>query len=232
MGSSTNGEPECIRLGPGETLAQRRIMEVLTSSVKRRVLAHLITDGPLTAKDLATRLGVSLPTVLEHLELLVASGLVRVEGSPLSGKRYAIAVGCVDMRVSIKNHARSDEDALRRLAIEYLRSAGRGIKLPVRVREVARRLGVDRHTAAQVAALLNNDPSLISGELEHQVEEALSTSRPKTLSELARELGVDASVVAMVVMKLVETGRVQFAGGGVVKRPSMDGKDKRLTGSR
>ena len=220
----TNFSPDnCLDLGVEEVIEQRRVMEVLTSSVKRRILWHLLKEGPLAAKDIASKLGVSLPTALEHLETLVASGLVSVEEGVLSGKKYRATAECVKMVISIPNHARSDEDAVRGLARAYVaRKLEEGsLRLPISVRDVARVLGIDRRTAAQVAGLLNNELSILEEAVEPLVLETLRNNGSMSISELSRKLGVDTGIITLAVTSLAQKGSLAFTPTGevtIVKR--------------
>lgn len=54
----------------------QRIFEALASQVRREVLLQL-TDGPLTAGEIAARFHLSKPTMSQHLSVLQVAGLVR-----------------------------------------------------------------------------------------------------------------------------------------------------------
>src|SRR5437763_16413508 len=47
------------------------------SDPSRRVMVERLSRGPLSVSDLAKPLDMSLPAVLQHLQVLEASGLVR-----------------------------------------------------------------------------------------------------------------------------------------------------------
>jgi DNA-binding transcriptional ArsR family regulator len=49
------------------------------SDPTRRVMVERLSGGPVTVSDLARPLPMSLPAVMQHLQVLEASGLVRSE---------------------------------------------------------------------------------------------------------------------------------------------------------
>lgn len=55
-----------------------RAFQALSDPVRRGMLARL-ASGPASVSDLAQPLSISLPAVLQHLQLLETSGLIRSE---------------------------------------------------------------------------------------------------------------------------------------------------------
>lgn len=74
------------RNAPGRILRQMlnystsldRLFQALADPTRRRVVERL-TRGPASVSELAEPLSMSLPSVMQHLEVLEASGLVRSE---------------------------------------------------------------------------------------------------------------------------------------------------------
>ena len=60
--------PPAALVSAGQALADQRRLRVL----------HMLSDRPLTAQEIATRLGVGLTTLLHHLALVRSAGLVSV----------------------------------------------------------------------------------------------------------------------------------------------------------
>ncbi len=211
---------DCLVLGPGDVERQLKVMEVLTSSVKRSILGLLArSPGGLAAKEIAESLGVSLPTVLEHLESLVSSGLVRLEDRGRRSKVYKLVVDCIQMRIELKQYYSLGEDSLKELALRFLeeklsQEKGR-LSIPVGVREVARVLGLDRRTAARVAMIINRDRSLVTSLLEPRLLKLLSEKPLTSVAEVAERLSVDNSIAALLVMELVERGLVTTGPRGI-----------------
>jgi ArsR family transcriptional regulator, arsenate/arsenite/antimonite-responsive transcriptional repressor len=56
----------------------RRVFEVLSPQVRRKILAYL-AEAELTAGEIAGRFNISKPSVSQHLTVLEAAGLVRSE---------------------------------------------------------------------------------------------------------------------------------------------------------
>ncbi len=59
--------------GYGDVLEE---MTLLSNPTRKAIVYLLATEGPLTLKEIATRLGLSPSTVLEHLRRLRASGII------------------------------------------------------------------------------------------------------------------------------------------------------------
>lgn len=59
--------------------ADRTVMNALRRKYSRRILAHLLTDGPLSTTDLSGRLDKARSTVSWHLSNLADAGLVTKE---------------------------------------------------------------------------------------------------------------------------------------------------------
>jgi predicted transcriptional regulator len=54
----------------------RTVMNALRREYSRRILAHLLTDGPLSTSELSDRVGKAQSTVSWHLSKLAEAGLV------------------------------------------------------------------------------------------------------------------------------------------------------------
>lgn len=59
--------------------ADRTVMNALRRTYSRRIIAHLLADGPLSTSDLAERIDKSDSTVSWHLSKLAEAGLVEKE---------------------------------------------------------------------------------------------------------------------------------------------------------
>lgn len=59
--------------------ADRMVMNALRREYSRRVLAHLLTDGPLSTTELSNRIDKAQSTVSWHLSKLAEAGLVTKE---------------------------------------------------------------------------------------------------------------------------------------------------------
>ena len=63
---------------PNYTLQLDRLFHALADPARRAVVARL-TEGPASVSELAGPLAMSLPSVVQHLHVLEASGLIRSE---------------------------------------------------------------------------------------------------------------------------------------------------------
>lgn len=58
---------------------ERAVMNALRRTYSRRIIAHLVADGPLTTSELSDRIDKSRSTVSWHLSKLTEAGLVTKE---------------------------------------------------------------------------------------------------------------------------------------------------------
>ncbi|MFB6202472.1 MAG: winged helix-turn-helix transcriptional regulator [Halorhabdus sp.] len=70
--------------------ADRAVMNALRREYSRRILAHLLADGPLSTTELSDRIGKARSTVSWHLSNLADAGLVTKERAGRSVE-YAVA---------------------------------------------------------------------------------------------------------------------------------------------
>ncbi len=213
---------ECLDVS--DVIRARSIIGVLASSAKRRILSMLLEAGErgLTAKDIAVRLGVSLPTVLEHMDSLVESGLVEVkrEGISVRGSKvYRIKYECVRVNVRLNDYVGVGDTLIEELASRYIAEKRRTSILPSKpnVRDVVKTLGIDRETALMVVAKIASNHEWLVDQLALEALEVLRTS-PASIRELAAKLRVDYALAALVASKLIEEGRAVASNGRLVVR--------------
>jgi DNA-binding transcriptional ArsR family regulator len=63
---------------PNQSAALDRMFHALADPTRRAVVARL-SRGPASVSELAKPLSMSLPSVVQHLQVLEASGLIRTE---------------------------------------------------------------------------------------------------------------------------------------------------------
>ena len=69
---------DTVRRVPSDTAALDRTFQALANPSRRSIVARL-TRGPASVSELAAPLTMTLPTVVQHLDVLQRSGLVRTE---------------------------------------------------------------------------------------------------------------------------------------------------------
>lgn len=90
-----------LRHMPNQHVALDRVFRALADPT-RRVMVERLTQGPASVSELAKPLSIALPSVLQHLQVLEASGLIRsekigrvrtchIEPSPLTVAEHWIA---------------------------------------------------------------------------------------------------------------------------------------------
>ncbi len=199
-------------------LKARSVIGVLASSAKRRILSMLLESAQgLTAKEIAVKLGVSLPTILEHMDNLIDSGLVEVEQRGMGirgGKVYRIKYECIRISLRLDEYVRGGEALVDELAARYVTEKRRRgvLSSKPQVRDVAKTLNVDRETALMIAArIVSNQDWLV----EQLISEALEVLRggPAGIRDLASKLRVDYALAALVASKLIEDGKAVARDG-------------------
>jgi predicted ArsR family transcriptional regulator len=95
---------------------------------RHRVAGSLLAEGPATASDLATRLGISATAVRRHLDSLMADGLVEASERPPYGPQPARRRGRPARTFSLTENGRSqfpaDYDDLANAAVAFVRTIG------------------------------------------------------------------------------------------------------------
>ncbi len=210
---------ECLEVD--DPLKARNLIGVLASSAKRRILSLLIEcqDG-LTAKEIADRLGVSIPTILEHIEDLLESDLIEKEHKAMGirrGKKYKIKHDCIKIFFRLEEYVVGGEGRLEELATKYIVEKRRKgiLSSKPQVRDVAHTLNVDKETALMVSAkIISNQDWLI----EQLIPEALDILKrePASVRDLAKKLKIDYALAALIATRLIEEGKATAKNGKIV----------------
>lgn len=198
----------------------KKVMEVLNSGPKVRILEYLNRVGEAGAKSVAEALGVKLSTALEHLNDLVEIGLIKTVYRD-SRKRYLIAASKivieVDLPLYISTYLGGPSTPLEAKALklfEELRRSG-GVPVTISVDDARRVLGVDREEALKIIDLINFQPGIISSRLGELIIEYLSKRPAASLTQISRDLNVHIYWVALAVERLVKSSRLNVSKGRV-----------------
>lgn len=221
----------------------RWLIDALCSGPKLQILKMLLTEGPLTASEISKRLGIKLSTTLNHLEGLLAAGLLKVEVSGKNRiiKKYAVTAPQVEAVIDLKAlllpppcvptaappapQAAGVDAELEALALEYINAKRRSkrAKLQIRpkVRDIASTLGVDVDTAIEVARYINTHQRRLAKVLRDDVLKALQERGGKaSVKELADALRVHPYWIVLCASELSNEGVAEIREGviAVVKR--------------
>ena len=215
---------EAIVIPEDRQLVVRRIISVLNSGPKLEILKILSEGKPLTASELAEKLKVKISTVLSHLEDLVNAGLVKVETESIGGrviKKYNLISNKIVLTVNI--HALTHieevgveeyEKEMENLVLRYLKAKREKRKgefpLTIKVRDVAKTLGISIDEAIRVVDYINTHPEVIIGSISYELLEIIRRNKKATVRELADKLKVHPYWVVMAAKKLTSQGLVVF----------------------
>jgi DNA-binding transcriptional ArsR family regulator len=72
------GSPRILKQIPNQSATLDRVFQALADP-SRRGMVERLSRGPASVSELAQPLAMSLPAVLQHLQVLEASGIVRSE---------------------------------------------------------------------------------------------------------------------------------------------------------
>ena len=215
---------EALVIPEDRQLIVRRIINVLNSGPKLEILKILSEGKPLTASELAEKLKVKISTVLSHLEDLVNAGLVKVETESTGGrvtKKYSLISNKIVLTINIHALTRIEEVGveeyereMENLALQYLKAKREKRKgefpLTIRVRDVAKTLGVSIDEAVKVVDYINTHPEVIIDNISYELLEIIRKSKTATVRELADKLKVHPYWVVMAAKKLTSQGLVVF----------------------
>ena len=131
-----------------DSLALDRAFQALADPVRRGMLAAL-SRGPASVSELAAPLPISLPAVLQHLQALEASGLIRTE------KKGRVRT------CRLEPEALSVADILDRRPARPLGSPARPLRRPSRRHHAQRRHSVTASTDLRLERLLDAPRDLV-----------------------------------------------------------------------
>lgn len=196
-----------------------KIMDVLTSRAKLRIISILLEKPRISAKEIAELTGTRLPTVLEHLNDLISSGIVEVFEEKRGNRKvkvYSLKASRIILRIDLRMLAKLEEEFYRDLMMYYLRLRNRGIvvKASPSTYELKKLLRVSDEEARRLVAYIR---SRINDIVDILVEEALEKIKGSvTVRQIAEILSIDQTLAAMVATKLIEKNFARAEKGKIV----------------
>jgi len=173
----------------------------------------------MAAKELAEKIGVSLPTILGHLQDLSEVGLVIVDHVKLNGKvvkKYRVVSRKIVLNIDIKRIrevTREEEEKqvrsrIEELTLKYICLKRKRGKLPltVKVRDVMRTLGVDLDTAIMIVEFFNTNHSLIVDYLSNEILNYVEEKGEATIREISDKLHLHPYWVVFATQNLSSKG--------------------------
>jgi len=210
-------------------LTIRRILDILNSGPKLSILKVLLDHGELSAKEIADKVKIKLPTVLSHLSDLVKAGLVKVDVSESKGRRtkkYSLMAKKLvlninlDLLTHLEEHIEEEKfRELEYLAIQYINIKRKEKELPltISVRDVAKTLGLDLNTAVEVTDFINTYTDRIIDYLCGEALELIkSKGKVKGIKELASLMKVHQYWAALITQALNNRGLIRISDNGII----------------
>ncbi len=210
-------------------LAIRRVLDILNSGPKLSILRILLDHGEVTAKEIADKLKIKLPTVLSHLSDLIKAGLVKVRILDVKGrkvKKYSLVskkfILNIDLSILLHLEEYEAEEKLKEieyLAIQYinLKRKKEGLPLTISARDVAKELGIDINTAIEVTDFINTYTDKIINYLSSEALELIkSRGKISGLRELASLMNVHHHWMALIIQDLNNKGFIKVLNDGTI----------------
>ncbi len=201
-----------IRITSDRPLAAFRLIQALNSGPKLAILKILLENKEgLPAKEISRRLGVKLPTALEHLSDLIKIGLVHVE---FNGKKkyYVLTSEKIVLEIDLRQllmlyEKRKDFEMkeLELLAYRYFVEKIRKDKLPmtITVKDVANVLGIDTNTAIEVVDFINTYTDRFIAFIEKRILDTLGSKQEGySIDELSKILKIHKYWLILAVQSL------------------------------
>ncbi len=197
----------------------KKVIEALAHKPKRAVLKVIVEMGQARAGEIAKRLNLRLPTVLQHLEDLAAAGLIKVqEAGPRRLKVYTISSEKIRMELDIKLFLMSEEprqEYVEELAKRYIHEKRKKGQLPAApaVIDIKKTLHIKVEEALLVADLMHTRPSTVLDELIDEAIKAIEERPGMRISDLAKRLSTSQYWATLLASTLLSKGRIRMEGG-------------------
>ncbi len=202
-----------IRIARNRPVLALLVIESLSSESRRKIIKELLNEKQgLSASELSRRLGLTLPTILSHLDKLVASGIVRIIPLRERGrvqKLYRLPDKDLQMYIDLRLLANIPEkETLKEYLAKYIEESRRRAPLTERFdpQVIMDVLGVDFNTAIMLADYFNMSTEEIVGMLVKEAEALVREKEEVTLEELERLLRVTTYWAVKVANRLEELG--------------------------
>ncbi|RLE59848.1 MAG: hypothetical protein DRJ35_04785 [Thermoprotei archaeon] len=202
-----------IRIARNRPVLALLVIESLSSESRRKIIKELLNEKQgLSASELSRRLGLTLPTILSHLDKLVATGIVRIIPLRERGrvqKLYRLPDKDLQMYIDLRLLANIPEkETLKEYLAKYIEESRRRAPLTERFdpQVIMDVLGVDFNTAIMLADYFNMSTEEIVGMLVKEAEALVREKEEVTLEELERLLRVTTYWAVKVANRLEELG--------------------------
>ena len=205
-----------LRIAKTRPVLALLVITALSSESRRRIVKELLqARNGLSASQISKRLGLSIPTILSHLDKLLAAGIVRAVPVRERGriqKLYRVIDKELQLVVDLNLLSKvPPEDVLKEQLERYIKESKKTMPLserfdPDRIMEV---LGVDFETAIMLADYFNMCKEDIVSILVEELREKLSGREEVSLAEIENYLRVTTFWAIKVAGRMEELGLVR-----------------------
>jgi len=199
-------------------------IEALSSRTRLNIIKILLGNRRgLTAQEISRKLGLSLPTTLEHLEILVSSGIVQREWRVV-GKRvlkaYKLVDSQIDLKIDLPSFVETPEkkelEELAHLFVDRVRET-RELDTRPSLETIERTLNIDRAKALSVLDYILSSEEEVVDHLASQARALLENIETITVRELSKKMKIHEYWAYAVAKKLEEQGGY-ILEGSVLKK--------------
>jgi len=199
-------------------------IEALSSRTRLNIIKILLgSRRGLTAQEISRKLGLSLPTTLEHLEILVSSGIIQREWRVIGRrvlKAYRLVDSQLDLKIDLLSFVETPEkrelEELAHLFVDKVREIKELDARPL-LETIQKVLKVDRAKALSVLDYILSSEEEIVDHLASQARTIIGDSDTIPVRELARKMKIHEYWAYAVAKKLEEQGGF-ILEGSVLKK--------------
>lgn len=156
-----------ITVDRNKPIKARLMLEALASRPRIRIIKVLLKYGSLSASEISGHIGISLSTVMEHLDILSSAGILvwtleRRAGKPL--KKYRVADINIDLKLNLRKYSVSPNlDDLKKYIAEYIDRKTESSILPLKptIKDLMETLNIDLELATAVIDYYHLDEEYI-----------------------------------------------------------------------
>ncbi len=212
-----------LSIGRNNPIWARLVLEALASKPRLNIIKLLIEKGPLTASEISEETGTSLSTIMEHLDILTASGILRwtlVKRGRRRVKQYSLASKMVELKIDLTTLIWAiDIEEKRRLLKRYIyiKMERDGFPLKPTSKDIQEVLGLrDLREAIAILDLINRDEAYVVKVLEEKMEPEI-VGDGISIRDLAKKLNIHEYWALLLAQRLSE-GKKYILKGNMLYR--------------
>ncbi len=207
-----------ISIGRNNPVRIRLVLEALSSKPRLNIIKLLIEKGRLTASEISQLTNTSLSTIMEHLELLQAAGLIRwtlTKRGRRKVKLYQLTAKYIDLKIDLNTLVEvTDISSIREQLKRYIELKTEQDKLPLKtnLNDITKTLNLkNMMKAIAILDMFNYDEEYIVGILAEKIK---NYKLPETIeiNELAQKMNIHEYWALRLAQRLGETDEYMLTG--------------------